>query len=156
MLCEKCRHNKATIHYTQIVNEKIFEYHLCEKCAKDENISSQLNDFDIFSMLSPKKQENKNLSCPYCETSLAQFKRSSMVGCSKCYEVFSPFIDPMLKQLHGTDMHPKKTYDSKKESQSKSILSLKSQLKKAVENEEYEKAASLRDEIKKLEGGENK
>jgi len=38
MLCDECKKNEAIIHFTQIVNNKVSKYHLCQECAKEKGI----------------------------------------------------------------------------------------------------------------------
>ncbi len=155
MLCERCNKNPATMHYTQVINGKVAEYHLCEKCAREEKIAADFSDFDIFNMFAPKKVKSEGaLICPSCKTTLSEFKKTGIAGCSKCYEVFSPVIEPILIQTQGTKTHIKAVDGKKEETLKEKIARLEAALKKAIESEEYEKAAAIRDEIKELKEGE--
>lgn len=152
MLCERCGQNPATVHLTNISGGTVSEHHLCEKCAGDEKFISELKNFDIFEMLSQKKQQEQSDSkvlCPVCGTYLSEFKKTAIAGCSNCYKIFAPVIKTMLIQIHGADEHIKDNLTEMPSPQS-AVQALKAKLKKAVEAEEYEKAAILRDEIKKL------
>lgn len=155
MLCEKCKENPATMHYKQIINGKVSEYHLCERCAREENITPDIHDFDIFSMLSPKREPSvKRLICPMCQTTLDSFRKTGIIGCHKCYEVFAPYIEPMLTEIHGCNEHIKGAkIEEKAASPEEQIKTLQAALEKAISTEEYEKAATIRDEIKKLREG---
>lgn len=152
MLCERCKQNPATVHYTQIINGKITEYHLCDACAREEKLSSQMQEFDIFNLFSPRREgRDPGLICPVCKTTLAEFREHGIAGCDKCYDVFSPVILPMLKQVHGSTAHLKPS-DKKEETPEEKIARLQKEIKNAVAAEDYEKAAALRDEIKGLKG----
>ena len=151
MLCEKCKHNQATMHYTQVINGQVTEAHLCEKCASEEKLSKNFSEFDIFNMFAPRKERSEgSLICPNCKTTLSEFRQSGIAGCSKCYEVFSSVITPMLLRTQGTTAHTKKEEIKTTESKEEKIKRLKMSLEKAVKAEEYEKAAKIRDEIKEL------
>ncbi len=151
MLCEKCKHNQATMHYTQVINGQVTEMHLCEKCAGEEKLSKNFSEFDIFNMFAPRKERSESsLICPNCKTTVNEFRQTGIAGCSKCYEVFSSVITPMLLRTQGTTSHIKKEEVKKEESREEKIARLKLQLEKAIKAEEYEKAAKIRDEIKEL------
>lgn len=149
MLCERCKANPATVHLTNISGGAVREYHLCESCAKNEEFAAGINAFDIFSLFGEKKADEKETACPVCGTTLSEFEKNAVAGCPKCYDVFLPVIEPMVLKIHGSSEHIKK-------SGKPDIDSLRQKLKDAVEKEEYEKAACLRDEIKKLAGGDDK
>ena len=74
------------------------------------------------------------------------------LGCPACWEVFKSDIVPLLKKLHGAvsqkDISVKHVSSNKVESK---IQKLRLKLREAVEKEEYEEAARIRDEIKALE-----
>lgn len=148
MLCEKCKQNPATVHLTNISGGAVREYYLCEKCAKSEEFSPVLNNFDIFALFGDNSDEKETV-CPVCRTTLSEFEKTGIAGCPQCYDVFLPVVEKMSERIHGRKKHIT-------ENEEKSVDSLKNQLKEAVEKEEYEKAAYLRDEIKKLSGGEDK
>ncbi len=151
MLCERCNKNPATMHYTQVINGQVSEYHLCEKCAREEKMTSDFSDFDIFNMFSPKKVKSESsLICPNCKTTLSEFRKHGIAGCATCYDVFSSVIEPILLQTQGTKTHLKPKAEKKEETKKEKITRLENALKEAVKKEEYEKAASLRDEIKLL------
>ncbi len=151
MLCERCKHNQATMHYTEVINGHVTEYHLCEKCAREEKLSAEFSDFDIFNMFSQKREKNETgLICENCKTTLPEFKKTGIAGCSKCYETFSSLIDSMLLRTQGTNAHIKEQPPVKEESKDEKIIKLQASLKEAISAEEYEKAAKIRDEIKAL------
>ena len=151
MLCERCKHNQATMHYTQIINGQMTEAHLCEKCAREEKLSKDCSEFDIFNMFAPRKERTESsLICPNCKTTITEFRQTGIAGCSKCYEVFASVINPMLSRTQGTTSHIKKEEIKKEESVEEKISRLKSSLDKAIKAEEYEKAAKIREEIKEL------
>lgn len=151
MLCERCNKNPATMHYTQVINGEVTEYHLCEKCARDEKLTKDFSDFDIFNMFAPKKVKSEStLVCPTCKTTLAEFRKRGIAGCAKCYDVFASVIEPILLQTQGTKSHLKSKPVAKQETKEEKIARLNTSLKEAIAKEEYEKAAALRDEIKAL------
>lgn len=161
MLCEKCKKNSATIFYQQIINGEKQEFHLCEDCAAKmqgtASFDSMFKGFlDSFMDMGSVGYANQgSFYCPSCNMTFDEFRRTGKIGCSDCYNAFKNQLAPVLKNIQGSIRHsgkvPKKAgaelYTRRE------IENLKSELKSAVENEEFEKAAELRDKIKALEGG---
>jgi len=152
MLCQKCLRNQATAHFTQIVNGQKKEMYLCPECAAKMDMSFP----DIFSNMFFGDLIFDDAICPECGTTFSQIKSIGTVGCPKCYDVFSETLLPYIKKIQGTDRHmpaarkvspPKKELLTEKEK-------LENKLKQAIEKEEYEQAAIIRDEIRKISGGE--
>ena len=161
MLCENCKKNQATIHYQQIVNGEKIELNLCNECAikmqTGISFDSMFKGFlDSFINMGTNNYNSQNLlSCPTCKMTFEEFKHTGKVGCAKCYETFNKQFSPILKNIQGSTHHtgkiPKKA--GSELSTKRQIANLREELKKAVELEEYEKAAKLRDKIKDLERG---
>lgn len=156
MLCNVCNKKVATVHLTEIVDEKIVELHVCQDCAQSKD-SLLKGHFDLASFLDAFADEDANKEgpqavCSHCGLSYHEFKKKSRLGCVDCYRVFRRFLLPLLKRIHGSDKHQGKTPKSCQAAPvSFKAEELKNELKRAVELEEYEKAASLRDQIKRLE-----
>ena len=159
MICERCQQKSASVHLQQIINGKKTEQHLCKECATQFEMPISLEQFfqgflDSFAS-SPSAAHVK---CPECKYSFKKFKDTGRLGCKSCYTAFNDELTLLLKQLHGSSKHqgkfPKKAgieLLSKRR-----IETLRQQLIKAVECEEYEEAARLRDEIRQYEAGESK
>lgn len=153
MLCEKCGKNNASVLYTQIINGKKSSLNLCSQCASGESI------FDNFgSLLSfGTRTEAAKGVCPICGMTLSEFARTGRMGCGKCYETFRAQAKSMLRKIHGTSVHNEAKTENppapeiKKEEKSELDI-LKDKLKEAIESENYEEAAKIRDEIRSKEG----
>lgn len=161
MLCQKCNHNQANTHIKTMVNGKVEEYMLCSQCAMElgyQNMfSPSLFSFDNMfgSFFEPKGQERlkSDAQCPCCGSTLAQIMNSGRMGCSQCYETFYQDILPWLGQIHNNVSHVGKlprTADIKLKQKNR-LRELKKQLQTAIEDQEFEQAARLRDQIKELE-----
>ena len=150
MLCEKCGKNPATVMYTQIINGQKSAINICSQCAAQESI------FDNFgSLLSFSPMHYQSVSCPVCGTSLSEFTRSGRAGCGECYNTFRKSAEAMLKKIHGTSQHcfsspeaPVKKAPNREESKTDS---LRRRLSAAIEAENFEEAAKLRDELRAME-----
>lgn len=163
MLCDLCHKREAIIHITEVINDQARELHVCQKCAEAEGIKMQQN-FGISDLLSGLVEfpsfieEEKVLKCPNCGMTYSDFRKLGKLGCGSCYTAFREVLMPLLKNIHGSGHHagrePKKEVEAKKLKPPKTedrIAELKDKLQKAIQSEEYEQAAVLRDKIRALE-----
>jgi len=164
MVCQNCQKREASVLFAQIENGKRSGMYLCTECAKEKeqvNIFSTFSISDFYSgfMGEPdlKQYESdtvpKKVVCDKCGMSYEEFQRVGRLGCYNCYDVFSEKLKPLLKRLHGNLEYKGKfpAKISKSIIDSKEIENLKEQLNKAIQIEEYEKAAEFRDKIRLFE-----
>jgi protein arginine kinase activator len=168
MQCQECGKKAATLHFTKIINGEKSEVHFCDGCAREkgEMIPGSANGFSIHNLISglldfdPQSQSAMNstskpaLHCEECGLSYAQFSKVGRFGCSTCYTSFAEKLDPLLRRVHGNTVHvgkvPRRSgsdIHAKRE-----IDRLKKEMKACIEQEEFETAASIRDQIRQLEG----
>lgn len=177
MMCQKCGIRTATIHFTNIINGNKTELHLCEACANEqEGMSQQIAINDLMSgFFGIKPQtDRKLLKCDFCGSTQNDISKRGKAGCEHCYQVFNSYLTPIVRKIHGTDVHTGKVPANKpdKEIPFKNAQKedkgtegrteeLEDMMKKAIAEENYEEAARLRDCIKNLKisgekGGEEK
>ena len=164
MQCQICKKNEATIHLTEITDGERTEIHICEHCAAEQGIAVKsqipLNEL-LAGLLSVQPTDDEmfglseqKLSCPHCGFTLEQFRKEAVLGCPYDYEVFQKQLAPLIEKAHdGKTVHcgkvPSKTpQDTKKQIE---LTALRQQLEDAVQSEDYELAAKLRDKIKDSE-----
>ncbi len=154
----KCHHcdKQATVHLTQILNGQMHKMDLCESCAQANGVTNPEN-LSIGTLMVNKEDETKSpagkMVCESCGTTHQDFKKGGRLGCEACYHVFRPILDPLLEGMHAGTQHLGKI-PSASESRVQfvqSVETLKKQLFNAIENEDFEKAAELRDQLKALE-----
>ena len=161
MLCELCKQTQATVHLTEIVNEQMTELHLCEACAnqKGAQVESHFGLADLLSGLSDfsKTQEPEEVStkaCPACGMTYDDFRKVGRLGCAECYPTFKRSLGSLLKRIHGSPIHigksPIRLLKPSKMAKTE-LLELKRKLERAIEGEEFEEAAKLRDQIRRAE-----
>ena len=159
MMCEKCGKNLATTHIKTVINGAVNEKNLCAFCAAKEGYSS-FDGHSLSNMLAQmlydtgKEKSLANGRCKCCGASFSDIAESGKVGCSECYENFKEELIPTLNRLHGKVKHIGRTPSGsaeEKDNLDEKISKLREKLNAAVEKEEFEKAAKLRDEIKLLE-----
>ncbi len=163
MLCQHCQKRVATVHFTQIVNNKKTEMFLCEQCANGKSqihVGSPISLNDFLTGLiggtnagTTRSVAPQQIVCEKCGMNYKEFQSTGKFGCFNCYEVFGDRLNPLLKRLHGNIRHNGKVPEkvSKSIRSSKEISELKEILNKAIQDEEYEKAAEIRDKIRSIE-----
>ena len=159
----------ATVHFTQIVNNKKTEMYLCEVGAKEKNkfgmnipmdISNFFAGFTGISAELTYAQDGRQQAAvgDGCGMSYDEFPKTGKMGCSRCYDLYGERIKPLLKRIHGSVSHtgkaPEKITQTLKTDNE--ISKMKAELEAAVQREDYERAAELRDKIRELEGGTKK
>ena len=161
MLCELCKQSQATVHLTEIINEQMTELHLCEACAnqKGAQVESHFGLADLLSGLADttKTQEPEEVStktCPTCGMTYDDFRKVGRLGCADCYVTFRRSLGSLLKRIHGSPIHvgksPARLLKPAKVAKTE-LLELKRKLEQAIEREEFEQAAKLRDQIRRVE-----
>lgn len=157
MLCCICKEREANVHYTQIEEGKMQKVDLCEECAKTKGV----NDPASFSMAdlllglgaSAEIEEaagGTELKCPRCGFTQADFKKAGRLGCPECYKTFAEPLGGLLKTMHKGTRHVGKVPESLRQTRDLSdrVKALEKRLAKAIESEDFEEAALLRDELK--------
>jgi protein arginine kinase activator len=164
MLCCVCKVNEATVHLTQIAGDKMQKVDLCEACAKQKGVNDPTG-FSLADLLlglgaSQELEQaagTADLKCPHCGFTQADFKKTGRLGCPDCYLVFGEGLEPLLKSMHKGTRHIGKAPAGRQVSQAsqQDVKSLQEQLNKAIQAEDFEQAAHLRDEIKRIQGGKS-
>ncbi len=153
MICDICHKNPATISYTVVVGENKTELYLCQECAEKKGFvkSPNLTDLKELMPLMSSEPDADGLKCPKCGLTYKEFRMQAKFGCSECYKAFEKKIIPLLRKIHGSDQHIGKStrVSSAKDKNEIKLFELKKRLNKAIEEESYEEAARIRDEIKK-------
>jgi len=151
MLCDSCGKHEAVIHRVMIINGKKLERHLCPNCAvKGGSISFKLPSLTDLTSVSFKAEE-PDRAC-ICGATLEDFQESGLLGCPKCYETFAEELLPVIKRSQGGRSQHLGTKPSVVSPVDSMLSSLRKELSDAIEKEEYELAAELRDKIRELSG----
>ena len=153
MNCEACGVEGATVELTQMEDGEMRKWHLCEACASQDgfNVQDPISLTEILfgagGEMSPVSQPEK--ACPNCQLRRADFKKTSRLGCPECYEVFQRELAPVLDAMHKGDRHVGRV--PRREQVSAEIAALQSRLKEVIDDQNFEEAAVIRDQIQQLE-----
>ena len=166
MICEFCGKKTATMHVKTVVNGKLTEYHLCDDCAREKGYGNWFSgwglDFgDMLSGLLGSSRTEGVKRCEKCGTSFQEITKTGKIGCAECYNAFRNQLLPVIQRIHGTAQHKGKVPGGSAlriVEENNQIVPVQSNLdekrrllQKAIEVQDFEQAAILRDEIKELE-----
>ena len=173
MLCDVCKAKEAEVFLTQIVEGKMQKVNLCKACSNDRGVDDPTGFAltELLAGLGTSTETEKPASasgshthgsgstealtvtkCPVCGFTQADFKKTGRLGCSACYQTFSDHLGNLLKAMHKGTRHTGKlpVRIARRAEFAARMRELKDDLDKAVRDENYEDAASLRDQIHKL------
>lgn len=164
MTCQSCGKKPATTHVKTIINGELTEYHLCQECAQSMGYGSIFGGFGLnvgdligsfFSGAADSAPAVTNTErCSMCGSSFEDIARGGQVGCAECYHTFYERLIPYIQRIHGNTKHTGKlpTSASPAARAEADLAKLRTELTEAVEKQEFERAAELRDRIKEAEG----
>ncbi|MHB1654448.1 MAG: UvrB/UvrC motif-containing protein [Desulfitobacteriaceae bacterium] len=163
MLCQHCQQHEANVHLAKTVNGQTQELHLCEQCAmkgQEVNVIFQpglvVPDFlQALFGFSSAPASLKEEACPRCGMTFSQITRAGKLGCSVCYEKFEPQLEPLVRRIHGGGQHVGKIPRRRGAALIEKLETkrLKDKLLQLVQQEQFEEAAVVRDQIRQLDQG---
>lgn len=158
MLCQKCGKNPATTHIHSVIGGVVKDVDLCQSCAAEQGYSSNPVG-SLASMLSsvfgdvalPCAAREEGCSC--CGATFREIANMGKAGCPLCYEKFKKELLPYLKRIHGSVQHvgKKSARDQLIVTPKDKLTEMRKKLTELVKNENYEEAAVVRDEIRRIE-----
>lgn len=183
-LCELCAHKQGVssdpyIPISQLISSTsyIMGQVITDPKGKSNHDSNQDSNDDADDESTHKieprptmKTRTSPQACVGCGQTFAQFKKTGLLGCPACYQIFEDRVGPMIERAHeGGCSHmgkvPKRALceckDSRDTSRINAILgdmrqreekleTLRLRLAKSIHDEDYEQAAMLRDELTRI------
>ncbi len=163
MECENCGERAAEIALTEIESDEMRTVHLCATCAALKGVSVESSSPPIQDLLahlgggSERAFEADADECEYCGTRADDFRKTGRLGCPHCYAQFAAQLRALLRRVHGASQHMGKVYVSggvERDDAEAKLATLRRRLERAVEIEDFESAAVLRDQIHMIAGTE--
>lgn len=168
MLCQNCGKNEATTHIKQVVNGDTAEQHLCADCAQQLGYGNMFSGFglslaDMFGGFFGESAQSKGVPAPQercqkCGSSFHDIVRDGRVGCADCYRTFYDRLKPSLQRIHGKVTHNGKVKQHSAQQAKPAVLDevdtlaqYRQEMQEAIQVQDFERAAELRDKIKQLE-----
>lgn len=178
MICNKCKKNEANVFYTEIIGGEKKEQHLCEECALEytsfqSNNTKGNKELTLGNLLSTilgnyyssegngTKKEPNEPTCKSCGTKYSEFLKIGRFGCCDCYDTFYNALNKSLISIHGSNVHVGKkpkgfvSRTQKLIDELSEVDKLSLRLQDAIEKEEFEEAAKLRDRIRFIKEEKN-
>src|SRR5437870_520413 len=161
MLCDSCGERDAVVQLTRIEGGEVKLLHLCERCAAENGVETSVPTpkHPLAHFLEAVQQQAALTSvdgsrCVFCHTTMADFRATGRWGCARCYTNFEAGIRELLRRVQGNHRHVGRAYRAPmSESLERAAVlgELKDRLRRAIENEQFEMAADLRDRIRVME-----
>lgn len=161
MICENCGENEARVHYTAWENNQPRELHVCQECAVEKGIVAVSNDATKFSIQEPVialigdtalGSRIGRIECSACGLLYSTFRETGRLGCAGCYESFAEPLQPLLRRIHGNLSHvgraPERSMDT--DQRREELRAVQVEMESAIHRENFERAAELRDRIRRL------
>ena len=168
-LCQACGKRPAVVHLTQVVDDTVAVHHLCEPCASEKGLETATppENFPLTDFLaqmgveatgmgsgSPAPEADNSAECGYCGITYGKFRETGRLGCPHCWVAFETQLRGLVRRVHGSTHHAGKVYipgDPTAADREKRLENLRSKLGRAVDAEDFERAAELRDAIRVME-----
>jgi protein arginine kinase activator len=166
MKCSNCGDREGIVNLTQVKDGEVHTGSYCARCAAEKGIETGVGMIDtplggFLAALGEGAGPDASLAaaleirCAGCGASLGEFRETGRVGCAECYQTFDAPLRELLRRLHGSTHHTGRPYaggTSPPPAQpTTSDPELKDQLRRAIETEQFELAAELRDRLRGLE-----
>lgn len=160
--CDRCD-SPATVHMTELKGGKKVERHFCEECARAlhvpqpaKELAKLLKSFEPGSSDPRARRGDASRTCPDCGMTYAEFRQSGRFGCPRDYEIFGEDVERLLKRIHGATRYSGLTPDGDEVREGAvidEVSRIRARLDEAIADENYEEAARLRDQIRRLSNG---
>jgi protein arginine kinase activator len=166
--CQSCHEREAVVRLTQIVGDDVTTVHLCSQCAAERGIETDAGvaQTPLGAFLAAMGKGGSPVAaasaagdaCADCGATLHDFRTSGRVGCAQCWVTFEQPLRDLLRRLHGATRHTGESYRAVDTSQlsptevrQRDRAALREELRAAIEGEQFERAAELRDQLRVLD-----
>ena len=159
MHCEKCKQNVATVRIQQSINGEVTDIFLCGECSGDIEMLLLLENIFHGFLTKPGGQhchahrKIQQPTCKRCGITFEELKKEGMLGCATCYQSFYSILEPLLLNAHASVYHegklPKRAGGKIK--QARQLDKLRFYMQEAIDAEDFDRAAFLRDKIKTVD-----
>ncbi len=168
MKCDRCNQRDASIHIVKMSSQGQEQLNLCPVCAREYQkemggtpavginsshlIHEILNHPEKFGLKIPFGTVAGPV-CPECGTTLKDIREKGLAGCPRCYQVFAPLLEQIIANVQKADHHSGRVPEKMREKleTDREIARLREEIGRLVEEERYEEAAAVRDQIRGME-----
>ena len=150
MKCQKCGKSEVNFHYSSSINGCVTEAHLCSECAAESgyDLESLFDTRSVFDDFFPFDLSRRFMPMPFFGLGLAPgYAVPKQLGpepkecgcCGACEQ--------------DSQENPAAEVDEEMQKR-REIGAIREQMRLAADKEDFEKAAELRDQIRRMEAGE--
>ncbi|MAG63220.1 MAG: UvrB/UvrC motif-containing protein [Gemmatimonadota bacterium] len=143
MKCGKCGERPGEILYKEFEGGSVREIPVCKECAAGLGFASE--EQKKAEPASPAVSLGEDTACPECGISMGAVTAESRLGCERCYEAFHEALEPLLEEMQGAGRHVGRLPGGR---HAADIAGLQRELEEAVESQDFDRAAELRDRIR--------
>ena len=160
MICDVCGERESVVKLFTTAGDSQTQQNLCERCAAERGVEISsapkhpLGDFLQAVQLQLAVAPSETGRCAVCSGTLRDFRDTGRLGCPACYTSFETSLRELLRRVHGNSVHVGKRYTAPEGDRPDAIVmlgELREQLRSAIDSEDFERAADLRDRIRVLE-----
>jgi protein arginine kinase activator len=159
MMCDVCKEREHVVKLSKVDGDTHTYVHLCEKCAAERGVEVTAASHPLGDLLHAVQQQmvpapGEAGRCTFCSATLKDFRASGRLGCARCYVAFESSLRDLLRRVHGNSRHAGRRYEPPAAGMPEQLTilgELRQQLRRAIEAEQFEEAAQLRDRIRVLE-----
>ena len=161
MVCDVCKEADAVVQLTQIEGTGVRLLHLCERCAAERGVETnvsapkpQISDFLQSVHQAMQATQGDAARCAFCSSTFRDFRSTGRLGCAHCYDAFEKSMRDLLRRVHGSSQHIGRRYEPHALSEAPdggTVNELRDRLRRAVDAEQFELAADIRDRLRGME-----
>lgn len=161
MICDVCKEGDAVIQLTEVEGTGVRLLHLCERCAAERGVETtvsapkaQITDFLQSVHQAMQATQGDAARCTFCSSTFRDFKSSGRLGCAHCYDAFENSMRDLLRRVHGNSKHIGRQYlapSGEDLPDGGTANELRDRLRRAIESEQFEVAADIRDRLRGLD-----
>ena len=161
MVCDVCKEADAVVQLTQIEGTGVRLLHLCERCAAERGVETnvsppkpQISDFLQSVHQAMQATQGDAARCAFCSSTFRDFRSAGRLGCAHCYDAFEKSMRDLLRRVHGSSQHVGRRYEphtGEEVEDGGTVNELRDRLKRAIEAEQFELAADIRDRLRGME-----
>lgn len=161
MICDICKDGEAVIQLTEVEGSGARQLHLCEKCAAERGVKTsvsaakpQINEFLHTLHQQLPASGSDAVRCTFCSSTMKDFRATGRLGCANCYDAFETSLRDLLRRVQGGSRHVGRRYEAPSASEQPHVsiaTELRDRLRRAIETEQFEVAADIRDKLRGIE-----
>lgn len=167
MKCQVCGVADATVHVKEVQNDQVTEVYLCQECAREKGYHSMLDQskhslasqfvWMAENLFPEASSQMGHVQCADCGVKYGDLLKTGRLGCPACYTHLEPQLKQIVRRVHGAVRHIGKApgRDGQLFERRRRVQRLHEELARAIDREEYERAAGIRDELRSIESGES-